>query len=398
MKENFDVFCLSVARLGKYFAIAGNINSVVSMRAFVLLLPLLSICCASFAQESKDKKNDWVAEDLRGKVQSVTIRGFRAEGGIQGSVLKGSLIHTTVKKYNNSGYLLESTSSIGGNKIGTYTMPFRSARIAYKYDKYNNLLSSCSYNTQGRLEDSSVHEVDKLGNRIIWKIFKGDGTQEWEYVSEYDNAGNLLEVNDYHWSKLISRHTYRYNDDSKCTMEGEYEPDGRLKMKKMNKYDEKGNKMETIDFNGSGNFNARHTYGYNDWGNVIEEREYKEDGSDRHTKILREFDNQDHVIELRQFDENGKLIYLGKFDKYDNHLADITYGPDGSVREKVTAEYKYDAYGNETEELLKLAERVPATKSVYKYEYDYMGNWIKKTVFEDGDPVRMTERDLVYYE
>jgi hypothetical protein len=64
----------------------------------------------------------------------------------------------------------------------------------------------------------------------------------------------------------------------------------------------------------------------------------------------------------------------------------------------VTAEYKYDSYGNEIEELLRLAERVPPIKSVYKYDYDYMGNWIKKTVFEDGEPVRTTERDLQYYD
>ena len=79
-------------------------------------------------------------------------------------------------------------------------------------------------------------------------------------------------------------------------------------MKKVNRFDENGRKVETTDFNGSGNYNARHTYGYNDWGNVIDEREYKEDGSDRHTKVLKEYDNQDHMIELRQYDENGKLI------------------------------------------------------------------------------------------
>ena len=159
------------------------------MRSFLLIIPLLGICGSLLAQDAKDKKNDWEAEDLHGKVKSMTIRGFKASAGMQGSVLKGSLIHTTVKKYNDNGYLLESTSSIGGNKIGNYTMPFRSAKIVYKYDKYNNLLSSCSYNTQGQLE-----------------------------------------VNDYHWSKLISRHTYRYNDRGQCTMESEYEPDGRLKM------------------------------------------------------------------------------------------------------------------------------------------------------------------------
>lgn len=368
------------------------------MRRCLQVVMLCGMVLSATAQEKTNKKTDWQAEDLQGKVKSMTIRGFRAQPGPQGSVLKGSLVHTTHKQYNPNGYLLESTSAIGGNKIGNYTMPYRSAKISYRYDKYNNLLGSSSYNTKGQLEDSSVHEVDKMGNRIIWKIFKGNGYQEWEYISEYDNTGNLLEINDFHWGKLEVRHTYRYDENNKCSMESDYDPDGKLREKKLHKYDDEGNRIETIDFNGSGSFNARHTYAYNQWHNVIDEREYKIDGADRHTKILKEWDNQDNLIELKQYDEDGKLVYVGKFDKYGNHLADITYGPDGHIREKVTAEYKYDAYGNETEELLKLAERVPAIKSVYKYEYDYMGNWIKKTVYEDGDPVRLTERDLEYYD
>lgn len=365
-----------------------------------LIIAILSgaVLQASGQERAENKKTDWAAEDLHGNVKSVTIRGFKAERGVQGTVLKGSLVHTTRKEYNASGYLLESTSAIGGNRIGTYMMPYRSARIVYRYDKYNNLQSSCSYNTQNKLEDSSVHEVDKMGNRIIWKIFKGNGQQEWEYISEYDAAGNLLEINDFHWGRLEVRHTYRYNDLNKCNMESDYDPDGKLRQKKLHKYDDEGNRVETIDFNGTGSFNARHTYAYNPWHNVIDEREYKIDGSERHTKILREWDNQDNLTELKQYDEDGKLLYMGRFDKYGNHLADITYAPDGSVRERVTAEYKYDAYGNEIEEVLKLAERAPALKSVYKYEYDYMGNWIKKTVYEDGDPVRLTERELTYFD
>lgn len=364
------------------------------MRLVAVAYLLVGLVWSSYGQ---DKKNDLYAEDLRGNVKSIKIRGFKANSGGGGTAVKGGLIHTTEKEYTVNGYLTRSTSSIGGNKIGTVEIPYRSATIKYKYDKYNNLLGSCSYNTQGYLEDSSVHEVDKRGNRIIWKIFKGNGAQEWEYVSEYDNNGNLLEVNDYHWTKLVTRHTYRYNDHSRCTMESDYTPDGRLKQKKLYSYDEKWQRIEETIFDGTGAFSARHTYGYNQWGNPVEEREYTTDGSERHTKILREYDKEDNVIEIRQFDVNGRMIYQGKFDKYGNHLADITYNANGSVREKVTADYSYDSFGNETEEILRLSERAPAIKSVYKYEYDYEGNWTKKTVFEDGEPVRITEREISYY-
>lgn len=365
------------------------------MRYFVCSLLLIGL---AFRTYGEDKKNDWVAEDLKGKVKSMTIRGFRAEHGPDGVAIKGRLVHTTIKRYNENGYLLESTSSIGGTSVGSGpALPYRSARIVYQYDKYNTLVGSCSYNTEGQLQDSSVHIVDERGNRITWKIFKANKVQEWEYVSEYDNNGNLLETNDYQWGKLLTRHTYRYNDANKVTMESENGPDGHLQGRHTYRYDENMNMIEKIDFNGNGDFVSRHTYAYNDYNWVIEEHEFKSDLSDKSTKILTEYDNLGNVAELRQFDENGKLIYYGKFDRYKNHLADITYGPDGSVREKVTAQYKYDSYGNEIEEILQLAERSPALKSTYKYEYDVEGNWIRKTVYEDGEAVRIAERELEYY-
>ncbi len=351
-----------------------------------------------YTTNAQDKKNDWTAEDLKGKVKKMTIRGFRAEPGPNSSAIKGRLVHTTVKTYTESGYLLESISSIGGSSVGKGPeLPFRSAKIVYKYDKYNTLVGSCSYNTQGQLEDSSIHEVDERGNRIIWKIFKGNKVQEWEYISEYDNTGNLLETNDYHWGQLITRHTYRYNDHNKVTMESDHGPDGRLQGRRVMKYDENWNKIEMTEFDGSGNFVSKHTYFYNDYNWVIEEREYLTDGVEKYTRIVTDYDNLGNVSELHQYDENGKLIYYGKFDKFKNHLADITYAPDGRIREKITAQYKYDSYGNELEELLQLSEKSPVIKSIYKYEYDVEGNWIRKTVFEDGEAVRIAERDLEYF-
>ncbi len=341
--------------------------------------------------------NDLSSEGLKGKVKSITTRGFRAQRGIQGTVLKGNLVHTTIKKYNPSGYLSESTSSIGGNTIGGTEIPYRSAKIVYKYDNHNNLTGSCSYDTYGRLQDSSIHFVDKMGNRIYWQIYKRGGYQEWEYISEYDNGGNLLETNDFHYGKLITRHTYKYNELGECTVENDLNPDGTLKAKRLFKYNDWGGKIESEEWTGNGSFSVRHTYIYNDMRRVVEEREYKEDGSDKYSKILTEYDNEGNVVGLKQYSEKGIIMYLGKMDKYGNHLADIGYNPDGSIHDKITAEYKYDEYGNEMEELLNFGGSAGVIRSTYKYVYDMDLNWIKKTVWEDGDPVRVTEREIDYY-
>jgi nuclear transport factor 2 (NTF2) superfamily protein len=116
-----------------------------------------------------------------------------------------------------------------------------------------------------------------------------------------------------------------------------------------------------------------------------------------YSKILTEYDSEGNVVGLKQYNEAGKMIYQGKMDKYGNHLADVGYNPDGSIHDKITAQYKYDEFGNEIEELLYFTENSPAVKSTYKYVYDMDGNWIRKTVWEDGAPVRITEREIDYF-
>lgn len=370
------------------------------MRVLTATILLTGIWGVSHGQDLKKQAavaNDLKAEGLRGKVKVITTRGFRASKGVQATVLKGALVHTTIKKYNAAGYLLESTSSIGGNSIGGKDMPYRSAKIVYKYDNHYNLVGSCSYDTYGKLQDSSIHFVDKMGNRLYWQIYKGNGYQEWEYISEYDNAGNLLETNDFHYSRLQTRHTYKYNDRGECAVENDLNPDGTLKARRLFKYDAQSNKIESEEWNGNGSFSVKHTYRYNAMNKVVEDREYKEDGVDKYSKILTDYDAEGNVIEIKQYGENGKMMYMGKMDKYGNHLADVGYNPDGSVHDKITAEYRYDEYGNEIEEVLNYSDGSPLVKSTYKYEYDMDLNWAKKTVWEDGDPVRVTEREIEYY-
>jgi TonB family protein len=67
--------------------------------------------------------------------------------------------------------------------------------------------------------------------------------------------------------------------------------------------------------------------------------------------------------------------------------------------------YKYDDKGNISEMTLLNADGSPASKEVYKYEYDSVGNWVKMTtsvaVVENGrigfDPSEVTYRSIFYY-
>jgi hypothetical protein len=151
-----------------------------------------------------------------------------------------------------------------------------------------------------------------------------------------------------------------------------------------------------VDFNTANGLEARHYFKYNAQNLPIEEYEYASETAKKFKKTLTNYDAEGNVIEIKQYSENGVLIYEGRFDKYGNHLADVAYNEDGSLHDKITAEYRYDSKGNEIEETLHYTDGAAAT-SISKYEYDAHNNWIRKTVFEDGQATRVIERDITYY-
>ena len=59
--------------------------------------------------------------------------------------------------------------------------------------------------------------------------------------------------------------------------------------------------------------------------------------------------------------------------------------------------YKYDEKGNKIEENKYDRDGNLYYKLTYKYEFDAVGNWIKKTEFKKGKPYQISEREIEYY-
>lgn len=98
------------------------------------------------------------------------------------------------------------------------------------------------------------------------------------------------------------------------------------------------------------------------------------------------------MLESTAYDNAGKKV-------------DTAYYPvsGGALTGRET--YKYDAQGNISEMTLLNADGSVLAKEVYRYEYDFVGNWITMTtavaVIEGGkltyDPTEVTHRTISYY-
>ncbi|MCD6013286.1 MAG: hypothetical protein K0Q79_3148 [Flavipsychrobacter sp.] len=368
-----------------------------------LKLTLLLVGSAVYAQAQMQTmesggvgKSDVEKEMLRGRVKSIAVTGFTVVRK-DGKLKKGREIHTTTKKYNTRGNVLESTSTEGYDTVEDNYVHIKAFRNTFKYDNNGVLVGHNQYNGNGKLEDSTLYQVDVRGNKEDWNRYKSDGTLEWNHNTEYDNQGNRIEWSEYYRGKLKNRHTYKYDDKKNIIEENFYDGDGRIKLKEVFSYDDKGNMTQVIDYNQNGNYQSRYTYKYDSKGNVVEEKAFDREKSTKYKMLVTKYDAEDNPIEVIQYGENGKVVYQCKLDKRGNHTLDVTYDKNGKLIEKITQKYVYDEKGNEIENIRYDAKGKPIVKNKYIYSYDTEKNWFIKFCYENDKATRITERIIEYY-
>jgi hypothetical protein len=93
----------------------------------------------------------------------------------------------------------------------------------------------------------------------------------------------------------------------------------------------------------------------------------------------------DEIIETwsGKYDSKGQ-ISVSKF--YDSQGAMLQY-----------AKYVYDEYGNRLEYLILSDKGKVLLKREYRYKYDRFGNWTQQVSIADGIPEIITQRNIIYY-
>ena len=131
------------------------------------------------------------------------------------------------------------------------------------------------------------------------------------------------------------------------------------------KYDEKGNIIETIYSDENGNVVTKSYYKYNDNGNRIE-----------------------HIYNSI----NAEPLYrrfVFEYDKKGNKVRDIVFNEKGEKIDQ--ARYKYNRYND------MVKKKSDDTVLKYRYKYDDNKNWIEKITISENKPLMISERTIEYY-
>jgi hypothetical protein len=177
----------------------------------------------------------------------------------------------------------------------------------------------------------------------------------------------------------------------------QYFPDGSLNAKNTNQYDAKGNIENNLyDAKGKWLGKTKILYKYDTSGNVIETKNYDSEG-----KFLGKSDNKYNFngkkIEWLSYNAKDSLesIDIFKYDAKGTMVERDYCNPKGSLIYKNI--YINDTNGNMIEWDLYKSDGSLKTKRTYKYDFDLMLNWIKKTEIRNDVPNKITERKIKYY-
>lgn len=204
--------------------------------------------------------------------------------------------------------------------------------------------------------------------------------------------------------------------------------------KTIRSYDSNTRKEKTTFFRSDGSIYGKSVTTYNASGDVKEHLNYIEDGSlfyrmvYIHDKQGRKVGEQyyqgtffnESVIE-HKIDKNGNRIEISTFstnqpDKTKHVKSIITFNKQGNVLERVIysannsveskSVYSYNEKGIETGSNSYNSDGSLSGKTTYVYEFDSVGNWIKKTFHNweskggklEPKPPLFTKRTITYYE
>ena len=90
-----------------------------------------------------------------------------------------------------------------------------------------------------------------------------------------------------------------------------------------------------------------------------------------------------------------KFFYIIKYDDKENLIGYSKYNSAGVLDSRDSN--KYDDKGNVIVWIWFNSDGSIHMKEIYKYEFDKIGNWLKKVTYENGKPKKMIERKITYY-
>jgi TonB family protein len=217
------------------------------------------------------------------------------------------------------------------------------------FDTMGNRTETVHYARSGSLNSRTVTSYNAEGIRIESETYEAKGKLSSKIIYKSDEKGRVSETATYDEKRaLVSRSLYSYDDAGRrreLRREEKEEPSTTTKYK----YDESGRPIEIASVNDGGELVSKTVYAYSPGVALVEHTAYKEKIISQ--KTIRVRDEQKHRTDVGLYRADGEMSWKWSF--------------------------VWDEQGNVTKE--EFNNDLLLTKSEYAYEFDQLGNWVKRT-------------------
>lgn len=197
-------------------------------------------------------------------------------------------------------------------------------------------------------------------------------------VTTYDNKGNKVQIVNYKPdNSVLYRWNYKFDRKGNLMEYSLFNTDGSLQYKNSYKYDAKNLRSEERNFDGF--INTRTAFKYDQQGRVVEAIKLNIDSTPV-SRTTYQYDAKGNQSEERTYFPNGALISIisNTVDTNGNASIQNEYGPDSNIITRIMK--KYDSNNRLVEEIVLNMGNTLAYKNVYSY--DTNGNRMEKLVYD----------------
>ena len=235
--------------------------------------------------------------------------------------------------------------------------------------------------------------------------------------ASFNQDGNRTDLRLYNDKGVLSRRIVMKFEGRKMTEAINYDGAGRMWLRIVDVYDDKGRLKEVLTYNGDGSLRSKKTYKRDELGRAIEVSEYNAQGV-----LLDQFKNTFDgslllTTERKVYREDGSLASMNLYQAEKRRTETTNYEPDGSIANKTfrTAQ-QLEQYGPDgslqktgtisvehrlVDEVVLNKDGSTKKESNTADQLDAHGNWTKMTKWQTDSqgtrPLSVAYRTLTYY-
>jgi len=335
---------------------------------FYILIAVFSIVGCSSVQTLTIQEDDRTQMNLAGEVKSVESELYNLipekDTFRIGEKINGlSIDRNSLIKFNEKGNITSSKEFLSNGDVSEETI--------YTYDKTNRLVHRREIDNYGKGSfydyNFSFNSVDSIIKVVI-------SNPEFERIHQInrDDKNRIIESKIIQNDTVIAIYTRGYDENGNIIEEKEYRKDNIPVKITSRTFDRRNLKQseQITEYNKWDTVSYQRKYSYDSDLNLVEETEYQNDTVS--------------VKTVNKYFENGEL-------------QETRNEPIGSVYAVITTR-KFNEKGDLTEHSRKSGDKSNADLWMYKYKYDSIGNWIEKLEFKNGEPLRIVKRSIEYYQ